>query len=166
MLLETKHFGPIEIAEEGIINFPDGIPGFEDVNNFILLSTEGEESPFKWLQSTDRPELAFAVVNPFMIKNDYDIDIGEEIDRRLEICDISDVLVLSVIVVPEDISKTSMNLKAPIIINMKKKLGAQVVLDTDRYSVRHYILEELRRQGEAGNACSDKEKEPVHCNRR
>jgi len=165
MKLDTKHFGAIEVDEKGIIVFSDGLPGFESVKKFVLLGDSNEESPFKWLQSVDKPELAFAVVDPFMIKKDYDIEISGEISDRLGVKEVEDVVIYSIVVVPEDTSKISMNLKAPVIINMKMKRGAQVVLDTDRYNVRHYILEELRRQEDAGNACTDKEEGPVYCNR-
>ncbi|HHW49102.1 MAG TPA: flagellar assembly protein FliW [Clostridiaceae bacterium] len=163
MQLNTKHFGTIEIEESGIIEFPNGIPGFESSKNFIILGDGDENSPFKWLQSVDTPELAFAVVDPLAVKKDYDIEISDDVLEQLEIDSLEEVLVYSIVVVPEDLSKISMNLKAPVVINTRKKKGAQVVLDTDRYGVRHYILEELRRQEELDNACFDKKEEPIHC---
>jgi len=146
MKLNTKHFGEIDIDEKGIIEFDEGIPGFETAKKYVLLGTEDEESPFRWLQSVDKPELAFAIVDPFAIKEDYDIEISDEIIQKLWIEKLEEVLVYSIVVVPEDMTKMSMNLKAPVIINTCNRKGAQVVLDTDAYSVRHYILDELRRQ--------------------
>ena len=165
MKLSTKHFGEMEIDEKGIIDFPEGVPGFGNTRRYIFINNEEEGSPFKWMQCVDLPELAFAVVDPFAIKKDYDIEINDDVIDKLRIEKAEDALVYSIVVVPEDISKISMNLKAPVIINSSNKMGAQVVLDTDRYSVRHYILEELRRQEEAGNACTDKEEESVDCNK-
>jgi flagellar assembly factor FliW len=141
MKLATKHFGEIEIEEKGIINFCEGLPGFELMKRFVLLGTEDTASPFKWLQSVDNPELAFALVDPFAVKKDYDIEIDDETTKKLEIERVEEVLVYSIIVIPEDLTRISMNLKAPVIINTKTKNGAQVVLDTDKYGVRHYILE-------------------------
>lgn len=164
MDLETRHFGKIEVDEKGIVNFPEGLPGFEDAKKFILLGG-GDDSPFRWLQSVDRPELAFVVVNPFSIKKDYDIDIPDNVLERLEIENTEDMQLYSIVVVPEDVSKMSMNLKAPVIINVKNKKGAQVVLDTDVYGVRHYILDELRKQEDLENACVDTEKGSIHCNK-
>jgi len=165
MVLATKHFGEIEVDEKGIVDFPEGLPGFEDVKKFILLGSS-EDSPFRWLQSVDRPELAFVVVNPFLIKKDYDIYIPDNVLGHLGIKNTEDMQVYSIVVVPEDISKMSMNLKAPGIINVKEKMGAQVVLDTDLYGVRKYIFDELRKQEYLENACADTEKGPVHCNKR
>lgn len=166
MQLETKHFGQIEIDEKGIIDFPDGVPGFEESKKFVLLGSEDPESMFRWLQSVDLPQLAFAVVDPFAIRMDYSIDISDEYVEKLSIGSQEDILVYSIVVVPEDVTKISMNLKAPVIINIKSGKGAQIVLDTDRYSVRHYIMEELRKQEVAGNACPNEKKGSVYCNKR
>lgn len=162
MLLNTKHFGGIEIDEKGIITFDEGLPGFEVSKKYTILCQTKEESPFRWLQSVDNPDLAFVIVDPFFIRKDYDINIGEEIVSSLGIENEKDIAVYSIVVIPEDATKMSMNLKAPIIINTKSNKGAQVVLDTEKYSVRHYILEELRRQEVAGDACSNKEEGTVN----
>lgn len=157
MLLNTKHFGEIEIDESKIITFREGIPSFEDLKRYIVLYNGDETSPFRWLQCVDDGQLAFAVINPFMILGHYDIEISEETVGSLNIESISDVMVLAIVVVPEDPNKMTMNLKAPVIINTKNNSGMQVVLDTDMYSVRHYIVEELRRQEVNTGAGSNKE---------
>lgn len=163
MLLKTKHFGEIEIDESGIISFMEGLPGFENNNKFIVLcNNEDAKSPFKWLQCIDEPQLTFAVVDPFLIRKDYDIEVSDEAVKLLGIEKPEDMLIYSILVVPEDLSKITMNLKAPVVINIKNKKGMQVILDTDEYGVRHYILEELSRQEVAGDACSIKEERPVH----
>lgn len=145
MLLKTGHFGEIEIGDESVITFEGGIPGFEDMHRFVILEDD-EQSLLKWLQSIDNAELAFIIVNPFAIKKDYDIEIKDEVVKQLRINEPSDAVIYSIVVVPEDTSKISMNLKAPIVINSKTKVGAQVVLEDDKYTVRHYILEEMNRQ--------------------
>jgi flagellar assembly factor FliW len=165
MQLKTKHFGLIEVNEKEIIQFSDGLPGFNQVKKFILLGNEDESSPFSWLQSVDSPELAFVVCDPFRIKEDYDIDIKDEVVESLEIETISDVKVLSIVVVPEDMSKISMNLKAPVVINTARMKGMQIFLDTDKYGVRHYIMEELRKQEVAVNAGADKKEGSDYCNK-
>jgi flagellar assembly factor FliW len=144
MLLKTKHFGEIEIDENKIIKFEDGLPGFDKLKKYTLLYNEENESPFKWLQSVDEPNLAFVVIDPFYIKSDYDIEISEEIMAKLGIEKPEDVDIYSIVVVPEDITKMSTNLKAPVIINTNKSKGAQIILEADTYKIRHYILEELK----------------------
>lgn len=146
MLIDTKIFGELEVDEEQIITFKEGLPGFADFHKYVLLVTESDSSPFKWLQSVENSELAFAIVNPFAIVKDYDFELSEEVTMRLDIKEVEDILVYAVVVIPEDTTKATVNLIAPIIINTKLKIAEQVVLDTDTYSVRHYILDELRRQ--------------------
>ena len=165
MKLATRHFGEINVDSDNIIKFKNGIPGFEKAREFVILDSEDGESPFKWLQSVDMTELALAIINPFVVRKDYDFEIYDEAVSELEITDERDILVYSIVVVPEDISKMTINLKAPIIINSKSKLGGQIILDTDKYSVRHYILDEIRKQEVADNAGIDKEKGSDHCNK-
>ena len=146
MIIETTHFGKIEVSEADILFFEEGIIGFEDVKKFGVISSEDTESPFKWIQAVDKPELAFALVDPFKIKKDYDFELKDEYVEALGIKDASEVIVYSIVVVPEDMKKISMNLKAPLIINKTNNNGAQIILETDKYTVRHFILDELQKQ--------------------
>ncbi|MDQ2085101.1 flagellar assembly protein FliW [Herbivorax sp. ANBcel31] len=166
MILNTKHFGKIDVDEEKIISFEDGIPGFENQRRFIVLYDGEEGSPFRWMQSIDDTNLAFAVVEPMTIVADYDGEIPLEAVEKLEIEKPEEIMVLSIVVVTEDVEKISMNLKAPIIINTKNNKGMQVVLDTDRYCVRHYIVEELGRQEVKTGAGVDTEEKSVYSGRR
>lgn len=169
MLISTRHFGEIEYDEKKIILFEEGLPGFKNYRKFILLGTENTESPFRWLQSIEDGNVAFAVVDPFAIKPDYDIDITDEYVKALGIQTPADALVFAIVVVSQDILKCTMNLRAPVVINVKNMKGAQIILDTDRYGVRHYIADELRKQEVtrkqevAGNVGVDKEERAVCC---
>ena len=145
--MTTRHFGEIEIREEQIILFEEGIPGFEELRKFALISSDQPDSPFKWIQSMEKLELAFAIVNPFLVKRDYDFELEDEFVKKLDVLNASDVEVYSIVVVPEDTSKISMNLKAPIVINSRNRKAAQVILASDKYKVRHYILDEMKSQG-------------------
>lgn len=148
MKLNTKHFGSIEVNESEIICFPEGILGFENVKNYILLEkVEEEESPFKWLQGVEDTNLAFVLIDPRGIKPDYLVDVGESDVALLDIKDESKVFIYSVVVVPEDISKMTANLKAPVLINTETKKGKQIVLEKGDYPIRYCFLEELRRTG-------------------
>lgn len=146
MVIETTHFGKIEVSETDILFFDEGIIGFEDVKKFGVINSEDPESPFKWIQAVDKADLAFALIDPFKIKKDYDFELKDEYVEALGITDASEVVVYSIVVVPEDIKKISMNLKAPLIINKTNNKGAQIILDTDKYTVRHFILDELQNQ--------------------
>lgn len=145
MKVETRHFGELEVEENKIIRLPEGLLGFEEYQRFILVDGEDQSIPFQWLQSLDCPELAFVVMDPFLVRKDYEFELPPEVEEELGIGSKAEVTVLGIVVLPEDLSQMTVNLTAPLIINMKKRIGKQVVLDDPRYTVRHYILEELRR---------------------
>lgn len=142
MKLKTKYFGEMEVNEEKIIDFPEGIPGFEGTKRFIIINNPDEENPFQWLQSVDEPNLAFVIISPFFVKFDYDIVLPESAVEKLKIKDEKDVGLYTIVVVPENIEEMTTNLSGPIVINTKEKLGKQVVLDDNRYSTKHYIFKE------------------------
>lgn len=140
MKLNTKHFGEIEINEDGIIIFEDGIPGFRDVKKYVIIQNPNPELPFNWLQGVDKTDIAFVIVNPFLFKEDYQFDISQNTIDELEIDSINDVFILCIVTIPENLSDTTMNLKAPVIINTKIKKGKQIVLETDKYEVKYKIF--------------------------
>ncbi|MEZ0537222.1 flagellar assembly protein FliW [Caldicellulosiruptoraceae bacterium PP1] len=138
-VLQTRVFGELEVTEENIIVFEDGIPAFENLKKFIIV--EEKDSPFKWLQSLDDKDIAFVIINPFEVVQNYEFDIPDEVISKLEIESIEDVVVFSIAVIPENIKETRINLRAPIIINVNKKKGMQVVLDDERYRIRFYLFQ-------------------------
>ena len=142
MKLNTKNFGEIEIDKQKIINFPEGILGFEEEKKFIIINNEDEENPFQWLQSIKSLDLAFAIINPFFVYPNYDIVIPKTAQEKLKIEDPKDINIYSIVVVPEDMEKMTANLLGPVIININKKLGKQVILDDNRYSTKHYIFQQ------------------------
>lgn len=162
MVLQTKYFGEIDVMEDRVLHFRSGIPGFEEVKKYILIDNEEEGSPFKWLQGVEGAKPAFVIIDPFAVKKDYEINLSEEVLKELDIREADEVAVYCIVVVPDDISKMTMNLQAPLIINSSKMAGRQLILDTERFGVRHYILEELQGREESGNARTDKEKGSVN----
>lgn len=162
MIIKTKSFGNVEVQDTDVINFSDGVPGFPDEKRFVVLfDNTKEESPFMWLQAVENSELAFVVVDPFWFKPDYKFNIDAETKKQLEIDAPEDVLVLSVVVIPEDMSRTTANLKAPLLVNHRTKKGKQYILENDKYSIRHYIMDELERnfssvvKGEDAQDCKE-----------
>ncbi|KAB3526643.1 flagellar assembly protein FliW [Alkaliphilus serpentinus] len=144
MILNTKSLGEIQVNEESIIQFENGIPGFEDLTQFIIVDNPQEDVPFCWLQSVDNTEISFVIINPFVFKKNYDFEIPSSIVEGLEIETPEDVATYVIVVIPEDINKMTANLAAPIIINSKNKKGKQVVLEDNRYHIKHLILDEMK----------------------
>lgn len=142
MQLNTRHFGIIEIEESDILSFKEGLPGFEYIKKFMLIKPEDAKSPFLWLQSVDHPEFTFVVVDPFKVKEDYTIDVPDSDIAALGIEDPAEILVFCIVVIPEDVSKMTANLKGPVIINTKLRKGKQVLLENSPYSIRHFLIEQ------------------------
>jgi len=144
MVLNTKNFGEVEIKDEDILFFEYGLPGFESMTQFVILGkTDAVDDPFFWLQSVQNPNLAFVIMNPRDLVVDYEAEIDMFTANLLKIKDENDALIYCIVTVPQDISKISINLKAPIIINAKENRGCQVVLENEKYKFKHLITEEF-----------------------
>lgn len=124
------------------ITFKKGIPGFENLNRFTLNDLE-ENKNFKILKSNNE-EVSFVTVSPFDIYNDYEINLNDEIIDELQIKKSDDVLVLSIITLGKTLGQSTMNLKAPIVINIKNKLGKQYILNIDKYNTKHPLIKKER----------------------
>ncbi|MFT9494656.1 flagellar assembly protein FliW [Anaerosolibacter sp.] len=142
MKLQTKYFGEIEINNDTVIEFPDGIPGFEQYKQYAIIKNPDEENPLHWLQCMEDGDLTFVVINPFMAKEDYDFYLPDSMIEKLRISDIKDVMVLSFVTIPEEITKMTINLKAPLIINIHSKLGKQLILDDAVYPAKYLVIQE------------------------
>jgi len=153
MRLDTKHFGPVEINEDKIIHFNKGLIAFNEEKRYCILENQDKGLPFCWLQSVDKPDLVFVIINPFLFKKDYDFEISDEDMKELDVRGAEEAAVFSIVVIPEDIKKMTVNLLAPLIINTRTKQGKQIVLPDKHYSTRHLILEEMQKTYRKG--CSD-----------
>lgn len=139
MILHTKFEEIIEISEKDILYFEQGLPGFEDEKQFVLLPIEG--TPFSTLQSVSTKELAFFTTNPFLFFKNYDFELVESVQKQLKIKEESDVLVQVILTIQEPLEKSTSNLQAPVVINVKENLAKQVVLTDNKYRTKHELLE-------------------------
>ncbi|HID98191.1 MAG TPA: flagellar assembly protein FliW [Thermodesulfobacteriaceae bacterium] len=146
MNIETTRFGPITIDRNKILTMEKGIPGFPDERRYVLLPHH-ENSPFYWLQSIDNAELAFVVVSPFSFCSDYSFEIPEQVREELKIDtpEQIDVLVLVTISADRENSITA-NLLGPLVINMEKQIGCQLVLDPGRYPLQYPLSINSKKQ--------------------
>lgn len=140
MRVKSKAFGEIEVSEKQRLVFKEGVFGFEDVNNYVLLDGD-TASPFYWLQSEEISEIAFLVIDPKMIIPDYKLEIDKDDIKDLGIESEEDVLLFSIITIYDDPQKSTVNLLGPLVINRVKHIGKQVISLNDTYSVRHPLLE-------------------------
>ena len=155
MRLETTRFGAIEIDGDAIITFTQPILGFQDHRRFVLLPGPGD-SLVKWLQSTDAGDLAFIVMDPRVVVSDYRIELTAHDRSELAITRDDDIEVYTLVVVPKDPTQVRTNLRAPILINRKQRLGKQAILDHSPYPIQFYLAQSQRdgEQAQGGHACS------------
>lgn len=140
MKIQTAHFGEVEIDDNNILLFENGMPGLEEDHRFALLSNE-DSRPISWLQSLDHQGIALPVMDPFSVCPDYSFDISPDDVDRLCIEQIRDVYVLSILVIPGNVHAMTINLSAPVIINVCNKKGRQIILDDRKYRVRVPVSE-------------------------
>ncbi len=136
LLIQTTRFGEIVVEQSQIIKFPQGIPGFMDKKAFIPIEYK-EGSPFKFLQSMDEPDLAFVITDPFKIFNDYELDITKEDRELLKIEKPEDVNVYVIVTIGQGGTSITVNLQAPLVINITKHLGKQIILHKSPYPTRY-----------------------------
>ncbi|NLP35517.1 MAG: flagellar assembly protein FliW [Clostridiales bacterium] len=151
MLVKTKHFGEVDLDENKIIIFENGILGFEDLKKYTILydNEDGKKPGISWLQSLEEPSLAIPVMSPFIIKEDYNPEVEDELLKPLGEMTEEDLVVLVSVTVPTDITKISANLKAPFIINAETKKGTQIIVENQDYEVKYYFYDILQTLKEA-----------------
>ena len=138
MEINTTVFGSLEISEDKIIIFPDGLPGFEYLKRFFIVILD-QTKPFMWLQAIDE-DVSIPVISPFDIYKDYSPTVDDGIFNELELEKEEDLLVLVVAVIPPEVNLMTANLAAPVLINIAANTGRQVIAEGDEYLVRQPIF--------------------------
>lgn len=138
MELKTARFGTIDIDDSHIITMKGPVLGFENLKRYVLIDKK-EEAAFWWLQAVDDGAVVFVVVNPFLIKEDYQPELQEDDVKLLEVTDQADVLLLGIATINSNPPEISVNVRAPIAINWKKKLGKQIVLEDKSLDVQYRL---------------------------
>lgn len=150
MQITTRFFGDIEIDDQKILHFEEGLIGFENLKKFTLIYNSEEENSKSiiWLQSLDEPMVAFPMINPFYVMTDYNPMINDEVlDSLGELKEENTALFLT-LTVPADITKMTTNLKAPIVINAETKKGCQVIAENPEYVIKYNIYDVIQKMKE------------------
>lgn len=142
--INTLRFGELEIEEQDVVRFADGIPAFEDEHEFVVLPYE-EGTPYMFLQSMMTPELAFLMTDPFVFFPEYSFELDDENMDRLDIKSMDDVLVCTLISVPRSgVADMTTNLLAPVVINRHTMQARQIVLEKTQYTTKHRLFPEAK----------------------
>lgn len=139
MIIETHNIGTIEYSESDIITFEEGLYGFSEAKKFVLAGEIDAEFPFQWLQSINDPMLSFVVTSPFLFVEQYDFELPDAVVEKMDLKSIDAVMVYCLTVIPDDAALTTINLKAPIVINKETKQAKQIILN-EEYEYKYRIF--------------------------
>jgi flagellar assembly factor FliW len=141
MKVHTKAYGEIEIEERQRISFPRGLFGFEELREFALL--DAAQQPFYWLQSVERVEVAFVLIDPKYFRADYTPDVDPSELEEIGITDNEDALVFAIVTIPQTAGRMTANLQGPLIFNRTTHVARQSISTNPLWGVRHGILDEI-----------------------
>lgn len=146
MKIVTKHFGEVEIDDSKVVDFESGIFGFEDEKRFVMLyENEQTQNGLCWMQSIKTQDLALPVVNPIFWFPEYSPEVADEQVEKIGELVEDDLNLFSVVVITDNIESMTINLKAPILVNIKTKKGMQVIVENDEYQIKHNLYEQMSR---------------------
>ena len=123
--LKTSRFGELEVEEDRVVDFPEGLIGLPETKTFILI--DHKDTPLKWLQAVDDPDIAFIVVSPEEISEGYNVDIDKKVQNYLQLDNNDDLAALVTLRVAGD--DVIANFQGPLLINACSRKGVQVVLE-------------------------------------
>jgi flagellar assembly factor FliW len=140
MEITTKAMGTVNIVDKQIIKLEQGFYGFGQFHSYALI--DATQKPFIWIQSLDKSDLAFLAIDPFLFRQDYEIDVDDALLAPLGIESPSDVLVFALITIPSDGGAITANLSGPLIVNKKNNRAIQAILSDPRWKTKHDLVAE------------------------
>ena len=143
MLIQTSRFGSVTLQREDVIEFPEGILGFNSLRSFVLLDDPNDEI-FAWLQSCENGQIAFPVLEPELFAPNYQVMLTKHDLETLGLKTQEKVRAFSIITIPEDPTLMTANLKAPIVINIANRTARQIVLQDNNLAIREPIFSKLQ----------------------
>ncbi|MBE6352340.1 MAG: flagellar assembly protein FliW [Treponema bryantii] len=137
----TKTNGVVQVQDDKILTFEEGLFGFEDYKKFALIDSEYE--PFIWLQSIENQNLAFLIIDPFLVCSSYEADIDDSSLAKIGVTKPEDVVIMTIVTVPQDGSAITANFQGPLVINKQNKKCLQVILTDNRWTTKVDIVQTL-----------------------
>ena len=141
--IPSQALGAIEVRTQTLIAVCEPLAGFPDCSSYALIEhvrPDGNPSPTVfWFQAAERPFQAFVVTDPWGVFTEYAPEISDADASELGLVSFEDARVFAILTVPRTPSGITVNLRAPIVVNMTKRLAKQVVLLNDEYHTRHLV---------------------------
>lgn len=137
MKLQSKYFGPVEYDQDEVLTFSEGLFGFEEEHEFLLLPFQDSAGTLLCLQSVATPALAFVVMDPFALNPEYFPVLQPQELKSLGVQDSRELGYYVLCVLRKPVSDSTVNLKCPVAVHPQTRVARQVILDTDDYEMRH-----------------------------
>lgn len=144
MKITTTRFGELEVDKKDIIEFTEGLLGFENLKKFFIVDP-GDQTLILWLQSTDDAGTAFPIIEPKIFQPNYMVKLLPVELNSLALENLQNASVYTVLTIPQNVTEMSANLKAPVIINNKTKMARQIVLQDSKLEVRFKMYMDLKK---------------------
>ena len=148
MKVATTRFGELDVAEDQIYSLAAPLPGFPDTKRFFFIQKD-KIAPFQWMQSVEEGGVTFVVVEPHHFFHDYFPTVGTTELKELGLDKLEEALLMAIVVLPEDMTKMTANLRGPLVINRNSRKMKQLFIETERWTVRESIVEGIRRKEQA-----------------
>ena len=129
MLIHTTRFGNLRVASEDLFHFPEGLIGFEQLQRWVLLA-DAQNDAVGWLQSVLHADVALAVVSPRRFVPEYRVRVAPDSLEPLQLTESDSTFVLNT--VARNANGLTLNLKSPILFNLDRRLGSQVLTTDDQ----------------------------------
>lgn len=139
MKVASTRFGPFEVRGESLLTFPSGVLGFPEWTSYVMLDHD-TDAPFKWLQCTEEPSLAFVIIDPVLFNANYQITISPEALMEVQGSETDELALVVILTIPsDDPSAMTANLRGPLLMNPRTRLCKQLVLSED-YPTRYPVF--------------------------
>lgn len=146
MIIQTTRFGAVSFSESDLITFKEGLLGFSDLRQFVLLDDPNDEI-FAWLQSCEEPKIAFPVLEPEIFMKGYKFKINNRNDiDSLALAEGDPTRAFTIITIPGEVTQATANLKAPVIINVARHLAKQIIVQENDYPIKFPVFAELQKR--------------------
>ncbi|MFN8791417.1 MAG: flagellar assembly protein FliW [Bdellovibrionales bacterium] len=143
MFIQTSRFGQVQLTNDDVLTFPEGLLGFQDLKTFVLLDDPNDDI-FAWLQSCESPAIAFPVLEPELFAENYKVNLNRTDTESLGLSSNGRARKFCIVTIPDDPTQMTANMKAPIVINVENKKARQCVLQDNNLAIREPIFTKLQ----------------------
>jgi flagellar assembly factor FliW len=141
MQIDSTRFGTLEVRDDTVLSFPDGLIGLPG-RRYALLA-QSEQTPFYWLHSVDRPDVAVPVTMPWLFFADYEVRVPDEDAAQLQLGEPGSAEIFCVVRAAPALEDFTINLAGPVLVNSERRIGRQIINGAGGYAVRQPLFSEV-----------------------